>query len=232
MEKKYFKKVIFINPEEKATMQEILDIEEGHAKDYKRDGVIEVFSTIFDTPYGKYGVDIKVCNGDTPYVDPVLFEVVEQNGVNHWHEIYPLDVDDTLEGEYQFETDEEKHGVRVILQVLVVSKDNIDKEELCLSNVPVEEVVQTIKRLNFEEVDCEPIQFSLEMRGKKSTKQGIKTTFAKRDSDLEISLMVYEGSEGRTITSSHKEKGFVFADIVEQLQTEQEQMNVSVEELF
>ena len=229
MKREYFKKVIFITPDEKKNMQEVLDITEGHAEDYGRDEVIEVFSTVFDTPYKKYGVDIKVCNGDTPYVDPVLFEVVEQEGVNHWFEIYPLDVDDTLEGEYEFEDEIEDKGVTVVLEVVVVSKDNVDKEELYLSNVPLEEAKKTVERLNFEKISEEPISFTLEMRNKKTTGNGIKTTYCKRNSDIEISIRAYEGSSGFTISSNHKEKGNVFADIIEQLEVDHEGMNVSLE---
>ena len=102
-ERRVFTKTIFVEQDVLEEMQRILDIEEGHAVEYDRDAVIKTFSTVFDTPYRKYGVDIKVCNGDTPYVDPVVFEVVEKDGAIYWSELFPLHVSDTLEGEYTFE---------------------------------------------------------------------------------------------------------------------------------
>lgn len=232
MKREVFRKVIFIEPHEKESMQKVLDFEEGHAEDYGRDSVIETFSTVFDTPYKKYGVDIKVCNGDTPYVDPVLFEVVEHENVNHWHEIYPLDVDDTLEGEYVFEDELEDEGVEVVLEVLVISENSVNKTQLGLSKVPLEEVQKSIQNLNFELVGEEPIEFTLEMRDKKSTSYGTKFNYAQRNSDIELALTFYHNSKGMMVASEHKGRGKVFAGIVEQLEVDNEGVDVSLEVPF
>ena len=72
-EKKVFTKTIFIEQDVLEEMQHILDIEEGHAEEYDKDAVIKTFTTVFDTSYRKYAVDINVCNGNTPYVDSVVY---------------------------------------------------------------------------------------------------------------------------------------------------------------
>lgn len=120
-----FASVIEIPAQEAKAMQEILDITEGASPDHGRDEVIRTYSTSLDTPFGKFGVDIKVCNGDTPYVDPVLFQVIpdEKHG-EVWAEIYPLDVEDTLLGMYEFNheeflNDDDEHSVPITLQVVV-----------------------------------------------------------------------------------------------------------------
>ena len=133
-EKRVFTKTIFIEQDVLEEMQRILDIEEGHAEEYDKDAVIKVFSTVFDTPYRKYGVDIKVCNGDAPYVYPIVFEVVEKDGANYWLELFPLHVSDTLEGKYTFEIEEKDFGVTVVLNVLVSSVDSIEESKLVCPN--------------------------------------------------------------------------------------------------
>lgn len=117
---KVFERTILIPENEVKELQEILDIREGYAEDYGKDEVISTHSTVFRTPYGKFGVDIKVCNGDTPYVDPVLFQIVSnENGTEGWYEIYPLDVDDTLIGDYIFTLDKDDCGEDIELHVSV-----------------------------------------------------------------------------------------------------------------
>lgn len=125
-ERSVFTKTIFVEQDVLEEMQRILDIEEGHAKEYDKDAVIKTFSTVFDTPYRKYAVEIKVCNGDTPYVDPIVYEVVEEDGRNYWHEIFALEPSDDLEGEYTFEIEEKDFSVTVVLNVLLTSMDSID----------------------------------------------------------------------------------------------------------
>ena len=81
--------------------------------------VVETFSAHF-VEQG-IGVDIKVCDGDTPYVDPVLFEVVETTdpseikaGIKYnWHELGPIEVSDELVGEYYFEDGDDEYIVNV-----------------------------------------------------------------------------------------------------------------------
>lgn len=110
-------------------MQDILNTEEGHYEGAGRDSVIETFSTKVSDGTNHFGVDIKVCNGDTPYVDPVLFEVEKvEGGTDVWSEIYPLDVEEELLGEYEFET--EKDGISFVITVEVLSEENATAEDI------------------------------------------------------------------------------------------------------
>lgn len=59
--------------------------------EHDHDGVIDRFSARFG---GGWEADIKACNGDSPYVDPVLFF----NG----NEVQVLDVRENLCGTYEF----------------------------------------------------------------------------------------------------------------------------------
>lgn len=54
---------------------------------------------------GGIEADIKLCNGDSPYVDAVLFK--------DGHEVDVLEVSDSLEGEYPFEYE----GVEYLVEV-------------------------------------------------------------------------------------------------------------------
>lgn len=132
-ERRVFTKTILVEQDVLEEMQRILDIEEGHAEEYDKDAVIKSFTTAFDTPYRKYAVEIKVCNGDTPYVDSVVYEVVTEDGVDHWYEIFALPSDD-LEGPYTFEIEEKDFGVTVVLNVLVTPLDSIDDDNLVCPN--------------------------------------------------------------------------------------------------
>lgn len=100
---KHFEEIVQVTKRENEVLQEVLDIEEGCSEDYSKEGVIQTFSCVFETPYGKYGADIEVCNADTPYVNPVLFKIIEENNVNNWFEVQALEVEDTLLGSYEFE---------------------------------------------------------------------------------------------------------------------------------
>ena len=99
------KKVISVPKDIHDQLQAILDIPEGHSTEHDRDGVI--FTLTADFP-GDIEADIKVCNGDTPYVDAVLFE----GGC----EVQVLEVSDTLEGEYPFELDGQEYLVEVVVK--------------------------------------------------------------------------------------------------------------------
>lgn len=101
-----FTEVVTISKFEQQKLQGILDIQEGFAEGYGKDEVIEIIGIPFTTPYGQYVADIKVCNGDTPYIDPVLFELVETDEGSHYEEVYPLEVEDTLLNSYVFENEE------------------------------------------------------------------------------------------------------------------------------
>lgn len=73
--------------------------------EYKRDSVIETFTADFGDGYQ---ADIKVCNGEGPYVDPVLFD--------EGCEATTGDVTDKLDGEYQFDYGDDHFTVIVKVQ--------------------------------------------------------------------------------------------------------------------
>jgi hypothetical protein len=86
-------KVITISIDKKVAdeLQKILDITEGYYEDCDPDGVIETFTADFGDGIE---ADINVCNGDTPYVDPVLF--------SYGNQVSGMDVGETLLGRYHF----------------------------------------------------------------------------------------------------------------------------------
>jgi len=95
------------------------------------DNTIETFSAHF-VKQG-YGVDIKVCDGNTPYIDPVLFKVVPADskdrkvGIRYnWHEIGPIDVSDTLLGEYQFDDGD----ITFIVNVVQAESTKVNKKNV------------------------------------------------------------------------------------------------------
>jgi hypothetical protein len=64
-------------------------------------------------PKQNRGVDIKVVDGDTPYVDPVLFETVKDGKNVNWHEVGVAEPSDTLVGDYTFEDEGDTYIVKV-----------------------------------------------------------------------------------------------------------------------
>ena len=95
-------KTILIDSKTAKKYQKILDIKEGF---YPDAGEMEVL-VLLKTSFGDgIEADIKICNGDTPFVDPVIF----QNG----QEIQCLEVRDKLVGAYIFEFDGEQYKVKV-----------------------------------------------------------------------------------------------------------------------
>ena len=67
--------------------------------DYGIGDVAETFTVTFNQiPNKKFEADIKVCNADSPYIDPVLFEVIDGIG----YEVCVGEVTDTLLGDYYF----------------------------------------------------------------------------------------------------------------------------------
>ncbi len=102
-DKKRYEATIIIPKEEAKYIKDILAIEEGYCSDYDEDALIYVATARF--PNG-YEADIKLCNGNTPWVDPVLFNEREgQAGL--------LDPDEEFFGEYCFETDDAEYVVIV-----------------------------------------------------------------------------------------------------------------------
>lgn len=118
-----YKQKIFVEKAELEAVEKVLNIREGYAKGYGSGELIASYSTVFHTPYANFGVDLNVYNADSPYVDPVLFEIVPfgQGGVG-WFEIHPLDVSDTLLQPFTFTLDKENWGEDIELHVDVVAK--------------------------------------------------------------------------------------------------------------
>ncbi len=83
--------IIYISKDENKKWQKILN-RENRSADYPYGDVIKRFCADFGDGIE---ADIKVCNGDAPYIDSVLF----QNG----KEVKVLDVSDCLIGDYPFE---------------------------------------------------------------------------------------------------------------------------------
>lgn len=137
-----FEKVILVKDDDAAEIQEILNIKEGYYERADRDGTIESYSTTFETPNGKFGVEIKLCNGNTPYVDAVLFSVRNDaiTGNLVWSEMFPLEVSETFFGEYVFEIKE--HGI--ILKVDVVKESDATSEVL---EAKIDEFEAIIKKI-------------------------------------------------------------------------------------
>lgn len=102
MHKQY--KVSIIIPAEIAKyIKDVLEIEEGCCPDFDEDAVIYTATARF--PNG-YEADIKLCNGDTPWVDPVLFdESGRQEAL--------LDPDEDFFGEFRFEAGDGEYIVDV-----------------------------------------------------------------------------------------------------------------------
>lgn len=87
------KRVVLAVPDKLADLaEEILSIEEGYYPEGGEDDAIMTFTVRFDK---HIEADIKLCNGDTPWVDAVLFYDGSEIGV--------LDPGDELLGEFYFE---------------------------------------------------------------------------------------------------------------------------------
>jgi|LSQX01.1.fsa_nt_gb hypothetical protein len=100
---KKYKVTITIPAEEARYIKDILEIEEGCCPDYDEDALIYVATAKF--PDG-FEADIKLCNGNTPWVDPVLFDKMGgQAGL--------LDPDDDFFGEFCFDTGDAEYIVVV-----------------------------------------------------------------------------------------------------------------------
>ena len=122
---KTYIKTIEIPKAEAKAHQKFLD---KSYKDYEKKGecertedTIASYSTRFDEQ--GIGVDIKVCGGQPPFIDAVIFEINEipdgeRNGLDaneRWCELFPLEpVGDDLLGEYEFEVDDQKFVVKVV----------------------------------------------------------------------------------------------------------------------
>ena len=83
---------IYLTKEETEWSRNFLNLTEADPN-YGRDEVPLIKTAKFTSIKG-LEADIKCCNGDSPYVDPVAFI--------DGHQVCVLEVDDTLEGEYWF----------------------------------------------------------------------------------------------------------------------------------
>lgn len=111
-----YTETIEVSEHQANVIEEVLAIEEGASEDYGSDEVIHVEVFEFEDKYKSldegqgWMLDVKVCNGDTPYVDPVLFLNIDNTG----HELTTNDVEDTFLGEYTYTVDGVLYGVPVI----------------------------------------------------------------------------------------------------------------------
>lgn len=95
-----FAEVMRITPSRLRVVKSLLD-RKSPATDAGSDEVLMSFTHRF--PDG-FEVDLKVCNGDTPWLDAVLFDP-------HGHEVQVLEPSDTILGEYPFDG----HKLTVVL---------------------------------------------------------------------------------------------------------------------
>ena len=96
-----YKAVIHVEHELAARLQDILD-KNSFDEESDRDGVIHTFTADFGNGWQ---ADIKVCNSDGPYVDPVLF----LDG----YEMCVGEITNTLLGEYDFQVEDLQFKVYV-----------------------------------------------------------------------------------------------------------------------
>lgn len=98
-----FNEVINVTLEDAKLSNEALEIEEGYYEEEEHDAVIKMWTARFSDGCE---ADIKLCNGDTPYIDSVLFD---QNG----YQLNVLEISDELFGEYVFEANGNQYIVTV-----------------------------------------------------------------------------------------------------------------------
>lgn len=94
-------KKLFLTKEKVIEINNILSSETFIPK-YDPDGIIEVFTIKFDN---NLEVDIKVCNGNSPYLDVVIFD----KGA----EVNCFLGEDNILGEYDFEYNGEKYQILI-----------------------------------------------------------------------------------------------------------------------
>jgi hypothetical protein len=95
--------IIYVDKKEAEEMEQILSIEQGICPDYDHDATIKTYTAKFANGFE---ADIKVCNGDTPYIDNVLFD---EQGC----EVNCPEISESLLGEYHFEFEGETYQVLV-----------------------------------------------------------------------------------------------------------------------
>ncbi|MDF2879679.1 MAG: hypothetical protein K0R54_236 [Clostridiaceae bacterium] len=82
---------ITISQKEATEIQDILNIAEGRYEE--SNDILKTYTVKFDNGFF---ADIKICNGDTPYVDSLLFD---KNG----NQVCVLEISEEILGEYLFE---------------------------------------------------------------------------------------------------------------------------------
>lgn len=99
------KAVIPVILEEAKFAVEILQIEEGRYEGAEQDETIKTWTAKFENGYE---ADIKLCNGDTPYIDSVLFNPSGS-------QVCVLEISEELIGEYVFECNGDQYEVDVVI---------------------------------------------------------------------------------------------------------------------
>jgi len=100
----HLKQVIEISKTEADAMQKILDLQYS-GPECDRDGLFATYSAEFGDGWE---ADIKVCNGDGPYIDAILF--------HDGHQAQVLDISEKLVGEFRFVVE----GTEYIVEIKVV----------------------------------------------------------------------------------------------------------------
>lgn len=98
----YYKKLIFVDPDEFDKMEQVLSIAGGYCSDYPRDEAINTYIAKF--PNG-YEADIEVINSVPPRVKATLYQSVEEDGETILYEADEFPDTKSLKGEYKFEHD-------------------------------------------------------------------------------------------------------------------------------
>jgi hypothetical protein len=111
------KRTIYVSRDEYQALQGYLDGKD-FVEDVGRDDVIKTFTVDFG---GGLEVDIKVCNGDGPYVDAVLF----LDG----HEVEVLEPSDELLGEYPFNYNGDSYTVDIQVKVAETKAKKVVKKK-------------------------------------------------------------------------------------------------------
>ncbi|PLS19145.1 hypothetical protein CVD28_01685 [Bacillus sp. M6-12] len=117
--------IIYVDKKEAEEMERILSIQEGDCPDYDHDATIKTYTAKFANGFQ---ADIKVCNGDTPYIDNVLFD---EQGC----EVDCPEISESLLGEYDFQFEGDSY--RVLVESVTLY-DNPLKGISIFSGEPVE----------------------------------------------------------------------------------------------
>jgi len=134
-----YKKVINVSYNELVAWQDYLD-----NKGTDTVNVVRTFTADFgETEDGHIEVDIKVCDAEQPFVDPVIF----QDG----HDVGCLEADDTLVGEYIFS------GFLKNTYIVVIPDAKEEAEKLQNKYRTVEEWVKGLSNSTLDDINKETL---------------------------------------------------------------------------